>query len=223
MTQLFENAMVGAASFDADHFKAQRFAQVLAVDGGYSSVVAHGLACDFALGDFDSLGFVPSDVDVEVHPVMKDDSDTALALSWAAQRGWKSAAIYGALGARLDHTMATFQAMAGAARVGMDVCAVGEGSVVVALAGPATLTLPDTCMGALSVFSVSDESQGLTERGLLYEVEGVSLTNDVTLGLSNEFVGKASSVSVEQGALLVFLPSMPLASLSISHGAPAAV
>ena len=121
----FPCALVGAASFDADHFSAEHFDKVIAVDGGFSSLCAIGVTPDFALGDFDSLGHVPQGVPIERHPVMKDDSDTALALEWALAHGMREVAVYGALGGRLDHTLATLSALVGAARAGMRSLGVG--------------------------------------------------------------------------------------------------
>ena len=77
-----------------------------------------GIEPDFALGDFDSLGYVPDGVAVERHPTMKDDSDTALALDWARLKGYCRVAVYGALGRRIDHTLATCQALVGASEGG---------------------------------------------------------------------------------------------------------
>lgn len=212
----FSCALVGAAAFDADHFWQQSFEKVVAVDGGYASLLREGIVPACAIGDFDSLGFVPEDVVVERHPVMKDDSDTALALDWSYARGERFVAVYGALGGRLDHTMATLAALVSASRRGMRVVAVGEGSVVVALSDGESLSLPAIDSGTFSVFSVADVSRGVCEIGPLYEVEGVDLRNDTTLGLSNEFVGRPVRISVGDGALLIFLPKMPLADIVVS-------
>ena len=61
----FSCALIGAASFDADHFSAEHFDKAIAVDGGFSSLCAIGVTPDFALGDFDSLGHVPQGVPIE--------------------------------------------------------------------------------------------------------------------------------------------------------------
>lgn len=211
----FSCALIGAASFDADHFSTEHFDEVIAVDGGFSSLRAIGVTPNFALGDFDSLGHVPQGVPLEQHPVMKDDSDTALALEWALAHDMREVAVYGALGGRLDHTLATLSALVGAARAGMHAVAVGEGNVVVALAGGMSLEIAAKDAGTFSVFSAPDASFGLTERGSLYEVENATLRNDVTLGLSNEFVGKPVSISLERGAVVVVLPRMPLGDIRI--------
>ena len=56
-------ALVGAGPFNADCFRARfeagAFACVVAVDGGFASLEAVGCAPDVAMGDFDSLGYVP--------------------------------------------------------------------------------------------------------------------------------------------------------------------
>lgn len=221
MSRGFSCALVGAAPFERDHFLAERFDEVIAVDGGFSSLRDAGVLPGAAIGDFDSLGFVPQNLETEVHPTMKDESDLALALSWAQRRGHEAVAVYGALGSRLDHTVATFQALTHAAKCGMRVVAVGEGSLVVALSAGArnALELPADASGTLSVFAATDCARGVCERGLLYEVEDACFTNDSTLGLSNEFKGAAATISLEEGVLLVFLPLMPLRSLCWRSGA----
>lgn len=213
-------AVVGSASFDAGHFLAEyaqgRFSCVVAVDGGYASLREAGVSPDVALGDFDSLGYVPEASQVVRHPAMKDDSDLMLSLRWACDRGFSSAVAYGALGGRLDHTLATQQALVHFARKGMDMAAVGEGCLIVPLSsrGRRALELPSRMEGIVSVFAVGDEARGVREEGLMWELDGATLENGTPLGLSNEFTGRASRISVAEGDVLVFLPSSPLGVLA---------
>lgn len=213
----FDCALVGAASFDAPHFRNEAYECVVAVDGGFASLEREGVMPNFALGDFDSLGYVPNGVAVERHPSMKDDSDTALALDWARLQGYRGVAVYGALGGRIDHTLATCQALVGASKRAMKAVAVGEGNLMVPLSseGFNVLELPAFEQGIVSVFSMGDRAQGVTESGLKYEVDNVVLSNDVTLGLSNEFVGRPARIRVGSGELMVVLPSMPLSMVGI--------
>lgn len=57
-----------------------------------------GIQPDLALGDFDSLGYVPEAPSVEVCPVRKDDTDTMAALKRAHELGFRRVLIFGGLG-----------------------------------------------------------------------------------------------------------------------------
>lgn len=90
-------ALVGASEFNSEQFSARNgagaFDAVIAVDGGFTSLADVGCAPDLAIGDFDSLGYVPEGVEVLVFPPEKDASDMELALGEAVARGavpWRS-------------------------------------------------------------------------------------------------------------------------------------
>ena len=109
-------ALVGAVDFNAEDFKARQaageFDYVIAVDAGFAHLEAIGAVPDMAVGDFDSLGYVPKCRRVSRHPVKKDKSDMELAMEKALSWGHDELIVYGALGARLDHTLANLQLFA---------------------------------------------------------------------------------------------------------------
>ena len=74
-------------------------------------------APDLAMGDFDSLGYVPEGMSVKAFSPEKDASDMELALEEALARGADAVEVYGALGGRLDHTVANLQLLASFAAV----------------------------------------------------------------------------------------------------------
>lgn len=57
--------------------------------------------------------------------------------------------------------------------------------------------------GMISVFCQGGPASGVWEKGLKYTVSDAVLTDDRALGVSNEFLGCESSISVESGTLLV--------------------
>ena len=77
-------ALVGASEFNAEHFQMmdaeEAFDYVIAVDGGFAHLEAIGRMPDMAMGDFDSLGYVPSIPQVSRFSSNKDASDMELAL-----------------------------------------------------------------------------------------------------------------------------------------------
>ena len=58
--------------------------------------------------------------------------------------------------------------------------------------------------GRISVFSATEKSEKVTLKGLFYELENATLYNAIPLGVSNEFVGKSSEISVANGTLYIY-------------------
>lgn len=203
-------ALVGASDFNEDVFRRRvaegAFAAVVAVDGGVASVRAAGVEPTVAIGDFDSLGYVPEGVPVQRHTPFKAASDMELGVLWAQHHGARRIEAYGALGGRLDHTIANLQLFARVSEEGAQVRLVGLDQQVAFLTGPATLELPPLPQGTVSVFAACDQADGVLEEGMRYSFDSPRLTNRSTRGLSNELIGQPARVSVGEGTLIVIFP-----------------
>lgn len=179
---------------------------VIAADGGYQAAEALGVSPDLVVGDFDSLGYVPQGVPVERHPVMKDDTDTMLAVRLGLERGYRNFVLVGAVGGRLDHTIANLQTLLFLAEHDAVGILYGEGTVVTAVRdGSVTLT----GQGTISVFCFGPPARGVYERGLLYGLTDATVTAGFPIGVSNEFTGVPAEISVEDGTLLVLWSAAP--------------
>ncbi|MFR9193988.1 MAG: thiamine diphosphokinase [Ruminococcus sp.] len=91
-------------------------------DAGVKLAQALGVVPDWIVGDFDSLGSVPEGENVEPFSPMKDDTDILLAAKYALSKGCRRLVFYGALGGRLDHTVANLQMLRFLADHGAQVC-----------------------------------------------------------------------------------------------------
>lgn len=203
-------ALVGSSQFNAAHFQeldaAGVFDYVIAVDGGFASLEAIDRKPDMALGDFDSLGYVPKGLRVAQFSSHKDKSDMELALDRARSMRYDEVYVYGGLGRRLDHTLANLHLFALYSEKGLFVTVVDEDTSVVFITGPDTFEMPAVEAGTVSVFSMNDRAEGVFERGLAYELDDAVLTNRTSLGLSNELIGEAVMIGVEKGTIAIFLP-----------------
>ena len=203
-------ALVATCDFNEQHFRildaGGAFDSVVAVDGGFAHLEAIGRVPDLALGDFDSLGYVPDGVEVIQHPSHKDKSDLEIAFDYTEEHAFDRVLVYGATGGRLDHTMANLQMAAGFAERGMEVAFIALDYAVCIVVGPQRFELPRVDRGTVSVFSARDKAFGVKEQGMEYPLDVPELTNRTTWGLSNELVGSPASVSVEEGTLYVFCP-----------------
>ena len=195
--------IVGAGSFEKLDRLPQERDLVIAADGGYAYLKKLGIQPDVLLGDFDSLEYVPEHDHILRHSPIKDDTDMALAAFYAQEKGYRLFYLYGGLGGkRLDHTMANFQLLTGLSRAGMKAYLIGENNIVTAITGE-RISFAKEAEGMISVFSMTDTSTGIWEKGLKYTLDDAMLKNDKVLGVSNEFIGEESSISVQEGTLLV--------------------
>ena len=203
-------ALVATIDFNAEDFLARHaageFDFIIAVDGGFAHLEAIDVVPDMAVGDFDSLGYVPKCRRVSRFPVKKDKSDMELALEKAVAWDQDELVVYGALGGRLDHTLANLQLFARFSEQGAYVTAVADSYAVRLLTGPDVFELPPFESGTVSVFAASDRAEGVIERGMAYALDDELLSNRTSRGLSNELTGEPALVGVESGTLYVFYP-----------------
>lgn len=176
---------------------------VIAADKGLERARALGVEPDLLIGDFDSTGYVPDFPEKITLQVRKDDTDTAHAMEVAYAKGYREFIIYGALGGKLDHTFATIQQSAGYEAQGASVLMIGNDHIAKVITSSETITFPASYKGRISIFSLSDQSEGVTIAGLDYGLESGTLTRMIPLGVSNEFIGKVGTVHVEKGQLLI--------------------
>lgn len=178
---------------------------VIAVDGGFHALEERGIPVDMAIGDFDSLGYVPRHPNVVLLNAEKDDTDMLAAVKEGIQRGYGEFHMYCGTGGRIEHTIANVQLLAWLAQKGMRGLLFGKDCVITAVTDGA-LVLSKRLAGYVSVFSYTERSEGVELKGLKYELDNAVLTNTYPLGVSNEFRGVESRISVKNGTLLVVYP-----------------
>lgn len=175
---------------------------IIAADGGYSTLTKLNIKPDLVVGDFDSLGEVPENENIIKHPVKKDDTDTLLAVKIGLEKGYKTFIIYGAIGGRLDHTVATIQTATFVAENGGIAYICDDNHTVTAIKN-SNIKFKKTAKGYVSVFALSGIAKGVTIKGLLYELDNAEISPDFPLGVSNEFIGRDSEISVKDGILTI--------------------
>ena len=189
-----------AAEFDALARPVEAGDYLLAADGGLAHFEKLGLRPNGIIGDFDSLGYVPTGA--EVFPVEKDDTDAMLAARKGLELGFRDFIFYGSMdGPRLDHTIANFQTLQFLADNGAAGYLVGKDYIVTVIREE-TISFPAGAAGILSLFCLGPDAEDITIRGLHYPLEKGKLTSGFPLGVSNHFTGKEASITVEKGSVL---------------------
>ena len=179
-----------------------RGAFLIAADAGLRYLRSAGISPDLIVGDFDSLGEAPAGENVVYHRPEKDDTDTMLAVQEGLTRGYDRFLIYGGLGGRLDHTLANLQTLSFLCRHGARGYLVGGGIVASAFRNGG-IAFRDVLRGTVSVFAPDGDAKGVYERGLKYALDNYTMSSAYPIGVSNEFTGAPSEITVRDGTLLV--------------------
>jgi len=176
---------------------------VIAADGGYRALARAGIRPDLILGDMDSLARQPRGIPLLRFPRRKNLTDMALAIGLAKSRGYTRFKLYGALGGRLDHSLANVHLLAGLGRAGMRGIIVAP-EVTVLQVSDGVLTIPPLPKGTpVSVFAWGGSARGVTLSGLRYPLCEATLDPFIPLGVSNEATGGPVRVQVRDGTLIV--------------------
>ena len=196
--------IIGAGECRKLDFEKENGDLIIAADGGCAYLEKAGLVPDIMIGDFDSLGYVPKGNEViKLNPV-KDITDMDAAVSVGIERGYTEFHLYGACGGRFDHTLANIQLVASLAQKNKKAYIHGE--TIITAVSNGEITFDKDCKGYISVFSHSDKAVGVSIQGLKYTLDNAEFSNVFPLGVSNEFVGAESRISVENGTLLIVYP-----------------
>ena len=197
--------IVGAGEFTARDFHPQKDDFVIAADGGLKALETIDVRPDLLIGDLDSLGDhpLPDGIPLEKHPVEKDDTDTGIALAQGFAMGYRSFALYGCAGGRIDHLLANFQSMARYSKQGASVRLIAPEYDAYALTNGSMTLSPRPSGTTVSIFCHGDKAKGVTLQGLYYTLNDQILTNDYPLGVSNKHTEKEATITVHNGTLLI--------------------
>ena len=137
-------------------------------------------------------------------PVCKDDTDMLAAIKKGLELGYTDFRIYAATGGRFDHTLANIQCLLYLKNRG----AVGylvDGTGMVLVLQNESVHFRKELEGTMSLLALTREAKGVNIRGMKYPLENAVITNDFPIGISNEFIGEAAEVSVENGELVCMI------------------
>jgi thiamine pyrophosphokinase len=179
---------------------------VICADGGAQHALALGLAPDVVIGDLDSLdGDLQARLEGEgcqvlVHPPRKDETDLELALHYAVDHGVDEILILGALGGRIDQTLANVLLLALPELEGIKTRIVAGDQEIFLIRSQALIEgqIGDT----ISLLPIAGDVTGITTKGLEYPLQHGTLKFGSTLGVSNVLTTPVAQIQVERGLLL---------------------
>jgi len=187
---------------------------ILCADGGARHVMSLGLTPDRVVGDFDSLDSTDllrlsrDGAELDVYPRDKDYTDLELALQVARDLRPEEVILLGALGGRLDQTLANIFLLARPEYATLRVTLVNgpERAWVVR----DELVVRGRPGDILSVIPLTPDVTGLTYHdGLRWPLTDAALPFGSSRGVSNELVAEEARLSLKTGVILVVYRESP--------------
>jgi len=184
---------------------------VLAVDGGLDVARAAGLRPSGLIGDLDSvsdegLAWANLHATVARHPTDKSQTDTELALAFAADMHPERLTMIGG-GDRLDHTIAALGALGASVLTSIPLLdGWWNGQHVDIIHGPGRRQLELRPGSLLSLLAIGPKCRGVGITGVRWPLDDHELQPVVGLGVSNEVTDDDGHVhvTVSSGVLTIF-------------------
>ena len=181
---------------------------LVGADRGALFLLQNGRIPYLACGDFDSVNEQERELIrqgsvnfLACDPVNKDDTDTELALKWAISQNPTVILLLGAVGSRMDHTLANIHLLYQALKSNTACKIVDEHNEIMLI--DRTAEIHKSRFEHISLLPLSMVVRGVTLKGFQYPLEGYTLQLGHSLAISNKLIEEIGSISIEEGYLLV--------------------
>ncbi len=187
------------------YFKNAKF--VICVDGGAKHIRNMGLIPDVLIGDLDSITKEDfeylSDRNVKVvkYPSEKDMTDTEIAVNFAVESGCTEIIIIGGIGTRLDHSLGNIFLLRKLLEKGIKGVIVNEYNEITLIKDRISILREEGFK--LSLLPLTHIVEGISTKGLYYELNYEDLEMGSSRGISNEFNAETAEITLRNGILMV--------------------
>lgn len=182
---------------------------LIGVDGGIAMLLDTGLIPHLAVGDFDSAGqemyerLLRMGIQTIKLPAEKDVTDTHFAVTEALKRRPGSILLLGAIGTRLDHTLANLFLLEMMEREGVRGEIRNRHNRIFLLRGGDSRRVSKSRFRYLSLLPLTETVSGVTLTGFRYPLQEAELQRRDSLGVSNELIAEEGLITLRSGLLLI--------------------
>lgn len=177
---------------------------VIAADSGYKNSKLCGVKPNILIGDFDSIGEVPSDVEEVLQmPPEKDLTDTQLAVEVAIERGADEIVIISGTDGRLDHTLSNLAILEGLWNRNIRCVLTSGQNRVRYIKNSGHILLREKNFKYFSVIACDSVVKGVSIKGAKYPLNNLKLTKTLQYAVSNEIDGNCSLITVKRGGVYI--------------------
>lgn len=194
-------------SFLKKYLEKEKFDNILAVDKGLEFLDELNILPNYIIGDFDSVNknilkkyLNKKQVQIYKFESEKDYTDTNLAIKLAIKLKSKEIIILGAIGTRIDHTIANVSILCETLNKNIDTKIIDEYNKIQLINKKLEIKKE---YRYLSILPFTNKVEGITLKGFKYNLDNYTLEIGSTIGISNEQIETKATIEIEKGILIV--------------------
>ena len=194
--------------FLKNHLQTNKYDIIIAVDRGTEELAHSEIKPNYIVGDFDSIDknvlakYEKSNIEIKRLIPEKDLTDTQSALELAIELKSTDITIIGAIGTRMDHTLANIHILKEALDKKIPARIINENNEI-CLIKKSTKFQKDCNYKYTSVIPLTTEVTGVTIKGMKYPLKDYTMTIGNSLGVSNEQIEHTAEISLQEGILII--------------------
>ena len=195
-------------NFLKTHLQTHKYDIIIAVDKGTEVLASLEIQPNYIVGDFDSIDkdvlekFEKTDIKIKRLIPEKDLTDTQSALELAIELKSTDITIIGAIGSRIDHTMANIHILKEALDKNILAKIINDNNEI-CLIDKSTKIQKDCVYRYISLMPLTTEVTGVTIKGMKYPLKDYTMTIGNSLGVSNEQIEPIAEISLQKGILVI--------------------
>ncbi len=195
-------------NFLKKHLKVNKYDIIIAVDKGLERLDELKTQPHYIVGDFDSINNIVldkyKDSGIQIKRLIpeKDFTDTESALDLAIKKQSHNITIIGAIGTRLDHTIANVHILKKVLERNIEAKIINERNEIKLIDKTIEIEYDDRYK-YISLIPLTTQVKGVTLRGFKYEIENYTLQIGESLGVSNEQIAEKATIDLKDGILIL--------------------
>lgn len=180
---------------------------ILSADGGTDYCVELGIIPDLVIGDLDSISpktldiLKKKEVPINVFPIKKDKTDSQLSIEYLMDKGAEEITIIGAIGSRIDHTLANILLLKTIKDKGIKGKIVHNNNIIYIIDDELILDKKNGYF--VSIIPIESKGVLVSLKGFEYNLSKVKIDFASTLGVSNFVIDEKGYIKVHEGECLV--------------------
>lgn len=182
---------------------------IICADGGMNYLFKMGRLPDLILGDCDSISqevldyIEKNSIPIERFPVMKDYTDTELAIEYAINKGCKDITLTGVTGTRLDHTLGNIYLLDYIREQGVIGKIVDNNNTIYLIDDYFEIESKEDAY--ISLIPITSDGIKVSLSGFLYKLDKEYIKFATTKGISNQLTEEKGYINIHSGKALLFI------------------